>query len=178
MPRSLRTLLNRPITSRGRHLGQERIAARTTAYVYGNILALAALIPVTQSQESLGVAIVIGTALSTYIAHTFAEGVGESIRNDRELTTAERMEALRDSVPILTSAVVPIVILATAWFNILEPRTAQLIAEFLLVLRIGSTSYVISYLRGEKVGTATHVAAFGLAAVATLIVAIKIVLTH
>ncbi len=69
----LRTLLNRPITSHGAPLGQERVAARTTAYIYGNILVLAALIPVTKSQESLGAAIVVGTALSTYIAHTFAE---------------------------------------------------------------------------------------------------------
>lgn len=173
-----RTLLNRPITSRGEPLGQERIAARTTAYIYGNILALAALIPVMRSEESLGVAIVIGTALSTYIAHTFAEGVGESIRNDRQLSRRERLDALRDSVPILTSAVVPVVILGTAWINLFEPRTAQLIAELILVLRIGSTSYVISRLHGEKVSTETHIAAFGLAAVATIIVALKLVLTH
>lgn len=174
----LRTLLNRPIMSRGLRLGQERVAARTTAYIYGNILALAALIPVTKSQESLGAAIVIGTALSTYIAHTFAESVGESIRNDRRLTTAERIDALRDSVPILTSAVVPVVILAAAWFNILEPRTAQLVAEIVLILRIGSTSYVISRLHGEKVSTNTHLAAFALAAVATVIVGLKVILTH
>lgn len=173
-----RTLLNRPIATTAVPLEHERAAARTSAYIYGNILALAALIPVMRSPETLGMAIVIGTALSTYIAHTFAEGVGESIRADRTLTTAERIESLRDSVPILTSAVLPAVILATAWFGLLEPRTAQLIAEIVLILRIGSISYVISRLRGEKVGMSTHVVACALAVIATVIVVVKVVLTH
>src|SRR3546814_15123012 len=112
MEGELRTLLNRPSTSHGAPLGQERVAARTTAYIYGNILVLAALIPVTKSQESLGAAIVVGTALSTYIAPPFAEGVGECIRNGRPLCSAGGIDSLCVSVPTRPPQVVPVAIFA------------------------------------------------------------------
>ena len=103
---------------------------RISAYIYGNILVLAALIPVTKSQETVGIAIVVGAALSTFLAHVFAESVGQTLRLDRTLTRAERHGELRDSLPVLTSAVLsPVPSCGTALIGWLEPRTAQLIAE-------------------------------------------------
>lgn len=171
-------LFNRPAQLTDAPIDTERVARRISAYIYGNILVLAALIPVTKAQETLGIAIVVGAALSTFLAHIFAESVGQTLRLDRTLTRAERSSELRDSLPILTSAVVPSVILCTALIGWLEPRTAQLIAEFAMITRIASISYVISRLRREKVTSGTHWAAIGLAAVAAAIVVIKVFLTH
>ncbi|CAG7608232.1 hypothetical protein ACVH9Z_19245 [Rhodococcus opacus] len=171
-------LLNRPPLISDEPLSPDHAASRISAYIYGNILVLAALIPVTKSQETLGIAIVVGAALSTFLAHVFAESVGQTLRLGRSLSSTERLRELRDSVPVLTSAVVPAVILGTALLGWLEPRTAQLTAEIVMIARIGSISYVISRLRRERVTNGTHLAAFGLAVIATIIVVIKVFLTH
>ncbi len=62
---------------------------------------------------------------------------------------------LRDSVPILSSASVPCLILAAAWVGWLEPRTAQLAAEIVILLRIGGTVFVIDRLNNERPNRAT-----------------------
>ncbi|AOW92185.1 hypothetical protein BFN03_04245 [Rhodococcus sp. WMMA185] len=172
------SLFNRPAVGGKESLTPEHAASRISAYIYGNILVLAALIPVTQSQETLGIAIVVGTALSTYLAHTFAESVGQTLRLNRSLTSTERRKELRDGLPILTSAAVPCAILATAFLGWLQPTTAQLIAEIVIIVRISSTSYVISRLRREKVTLGTHWAAITLAVIAAAIVVFKVFLTH
>ncbi|MFD4366262.1 hypothetical protein [Rhodococcus sp. NPDC058521] len=164
--------------AREQSLSVEHAAGRVSAYVYGNILVLAALVPVTRSQETLGVAVVLGAALSTFVAHAFAEVVGQNIRTGEKLDRAQRLAELRDGVPILSSAFMPIAILSTAWLGWLEPRTAQLVAEAVMVCRIASISYVISRLRGDPVRWHTHLAAFVLAFVAALVVLLKILLTH
>lgn len=171
-------LLNRPPLMSEKTLSPDHAASRISAYIYGNILVLAALIPVTKSQETLGIAIVVGAALSTFLAHAFAESVGQTLRLGRSLSRTERVRELRDGLPILTSAVVPTVILGTAYLGWLEPRTAQLTAEIVMIVRIGSISYVISRLRREKVTHTTHWAAIGLAFVAAAIVVVKVLLTH
>lgn len=178
MSSELRDFLDRPPFAREHPLPVEHAAGRISAYVYGNILVLAALVPVTRSQETLGIAVVLGAAVSTFVAHVFAEMVGQNIRTGTHLDRAERLAELRDAVPILTSAFVPIAILGTAWIGWLEPRTAQLVAEAVMVVRIASISYVISRLRGEGVRWYTHLAAFVLALIASLIVVFKILLTH
>lgn len=166
------------LSSGRRPLSREAAASRISAYVYGNILVLAALVPITTSPQYVGIAIVLGTALSTFIAHVFAESVSQSVRSGEQLTRAEQIEELRDSVPILSSAVMPCLILLTAWFGWLEPRTAHLLAEVAVLVRIGSTIFVVRRLQGHKPNTRTAVAAVGLVLVATIVVIVKVVLTH
>ncbi|WP_305092252.1 hypothetical protein [Prescottella sp. R16] len=179
MESDLRSLLHRPLLSRRVPLDRENAAARISAYVYGNILILAALIPETISRsDSRTIAIVAGTAISTFVAHIFAEGVGKSVRSGAQLTAKERLAEVRDSVPVLSSAVVPIVVLATAYFGWLEPFTAQVIAEVAILIRIASMVFVITRLRGERPSGTTLLAAAVLAVVATGIVVLKVVLTH
>lgn len=171
-------LFNRPSLTDEGQLTPEHAASRISAYIYGNILVLAALIPVTHSQDTLGIAVIIGAATSTYLAHVFAESVGQSLRIGRTLSNIERIRELRDALPVLTSAIVPSVILCSALAGWLEPTTAQLIAEIVMIARIGSISYVISRLRREKVTSATHFAALALAVTGAVVVVIKVVLMH
>lgn len=167
-----------PFPADRQSLAPTSAAARISAYIYGNILVLAALVPVTTSPQYVGIAIVVGTAVSTFIAHAFAESVAQSVRTGEHLTRRERLEELRDSVPILSSAIVPSLILATAWVGWLEPRTAQILAELAVLVRIGSTVFVIRRLQNRTPTTVTIAAACGLALLATCVVVVKVVLTH
>ncbi|MEU6558871.1 hypothetical protein [Nocardia nova] len=171
-------LLHGPLFSRRTPLDRDNAARRISAYVYGNILILAALIPVTTTEEHVGILVVVGTALSTFVAHVFAEGVGQAVRESRTLTSAQRWSDLRDSVPILSSAVLPALILAIAAIGWLEPRTAQIAAEVAMLVRIGGIVFVIERLKGARPSRSTLLAALALTAVATAVVVMKVLLTH
>ena len=147
--------LHGPLFVRGTPLNRHDAASRISAYIYGNILVLAALVPVPVADSSLGVAVVIGTALSTFVAHSFAEAVGDSVRQGTALTPAERRVELRNSVPILSSAVLPSLILCAGWIGWLEPRTAQVLAEIAVLVRIAGIVYVIGRFRGERPNSTT-----------------------
>ncbi|HEY5855704.1 MAG TPA: hypothetical protein VIW24_17060 [Aldersonia sp.] len=163
---------------RGTPVSRHDAASRISAYIYGNILVLAALVPIPVADKSLGVVVVVVTALSTFVAHSFAEAVGESVRQGTALTAAERWAELRNSVPILSSAVLPSIILACGWIGWLEPRTAQVLAEIAILLRIGGIVFVIGRLRGERPNAATMWGAVVLGVAAIMVVALKLVLTH
>ncbi|MEU2040404.1 hypothetical protein [Nocardia niwae] len=171
-------LLHGPLFSRSAPLDRRNAASRISAYVYGNVLILAALIPVTTSAEHVGILIVLGTALSTFLAHAFAEGVGQSVEQNRPISSSERWKDLRDSVPILSSAVLPCVILAIAGIGWIEPRTGQLLAEVVMLIRIGGIVFVIERLNGARARRATLLEALLLAAAATTVVVVKVFMTH
>lgn len=170
--------LHGPLFVRGVRLNRRDAASRISAYVYGNILVLAALVPVPVEDNFLGGAVVVGTALSTFVAHTFAEAVGDSVRQGTALTREERWAELRNSVPILNSAVLPTLILLAGLIGWLEPRTAQILAEIAILVRIGGIVFVIARLRGERPNRATIVGAAVMTIVAVIVVALKIALTH
>ena len=90
-----------------------------SAYVYGNVLVLAAVVGASPAAVVSGaaVAIVAGTVLSTYVAHVLAHSIG-SLFGVHALGTAVR-EHLRDAVPIISSGATPAVLLgatALGWF--------------------------------------------------------------
>lgn len=171
-------LLHGPLFSRSRPLDRENAASRISAYIYGNVLVLAALVPVVTADEHVGILVVLGTALSTFVAHIFAETVGHTIRERGAPTRADKVHELRNSVPILSSAVLPCTILATGWLGWLEPRNAQLLAELAVLVRIGGVVFVIGRLKGEPPTRATVFAAGLLTAAAAAVVIVKILLTH
>lgn len=178
-PRTGGTLLHRPLFSRRNPLDRRHAAARISAYIYGNVLILAVLVPVEPTQQHLGIALVLGTAASTFIAHVFAEAIGRQVSaGPQPATTASVLGHLRNSVPILTSAVMPCLVLAAGLFDWLEPRTAQLLAEIVILARIGGIVFVIDRLNGERPTRATLAGAGAILFVATAVVIVKIVLTH
>lgn len=156
----------------------EDYASRISAYVYGNILVLAALLPLNTASVVHAGLVVIGTSISTFIAHAFAESVGRSARSGRPLTPVERIQELRDSVPVLTSGLVPAAVVGLGGLGWLELSTALLIAEIWVVTRIAGTSYVITRLRGERPNRGTLATSIVLTVVAVVIVVIKVLLTH
>lgn len=171
-------ILHGPLFSRSRPLDRENAASRISAYVYGNILVLTALVPITTSEKYVGILVVLGTSLSTFVAHTFAESVGYSVRRNQKLSRAEKIRELRNSVPILSSAVLPCVVLAIGWLGWLEPRTAQVLAEIAVLIRIGGIVFVVGRLNGERPSRGSVLAAAALTVLAVTVVVVKIVLTH
>ncbi|MGW5381264.1 hypothetical protein [Nocardia sp. NPDC003963] len=172
------TLIHGPLFSRRTPLDPENAASRISAYIYGNILVLTALVPVATAPGHVGILVVLGAAASTFVAHSFAETVGDSVRHRRSATVHDRIRELRNSVPILTSAVLPCAILATGWWNWIEPRSAQILAELVVLIRIGGIVFVIGRLRGEDPGRASIMVAVLLTLVATVVVVVKIALAH
>lgn len=171
-------LLHGPLFSRRVPLDRDNAASRISAYIYGNVLVLTALVPVVTTEKHVGILVVLGTALSTFVAHSFAEAVGHSVREHRTAEAGDRMRALRNSVPILSSAVLPCAILAVGWLGWIAPRTAQILAELAVLVRIGGIVFVIGRLRDERPTRGWVLAAVLLTVLAAAVVLVKIALTH
>ena len=155
-------------------------ASRTEAYVYGNVLVLAVLVPLSTVELSsgAGVLIVLGTAISTFLAHLFASAVGASMRVGQRLGWAELRHHVRDAVPILTSGLVPAALLVLAWLDAGSQNVVLITAELLLIVRIGGTGIVAGRLRGERSSLRLLLTGVGLSLVGVVVVAIKVVLAH
>src|SRR5215208_1913432 len=88
----------------------ERVRSRVGAYVYGNILVLAAIL--ATSPESVAhwtaVIFVIATTATTFLAHVVAHRIGQAIgRTDDEALRLHLAQEVRDAVPIMTSGTPP-----------------------------------------------------------------------
>ena len=153
-------------------LESHEASRRLSAYVYGNILILAALVPVQEETDARhAMVVVIGTALSTFIAHAFSEFLGgDGSVHPRAL--------IRESMPILTTALVPLLLLWLSEVTRLHMTTAVLIAEIVIIGRIASTGMVAARLRNEKSRLRVLLAGVIVAAVAFGIVLLKVALTH
>ncbi|RIJ79090.1 hypothetical protein D1871_00770 [Nakamurella silvestris] len=155
-------------------------AARVSAYVYGNILVLASLVALSNHtiHTGAGALIVLGTAFSTFIAHQLAHEVGTSIEHPGEDTTEHRRASLLDSRPILTSGSVPALILAVGYWDWIPAETAQILASVLVIVRIALIGAVVVRLTDEDRPLRALFGGIGLAAVAALVVLLKITVAH
>jgi hypothetical protein len=67
--------------------------------------------------------------LATYVAHLYAELLGEHVTNNQPLSRHEVMVAMSDGLPILIAAIPPAVCLLLGRLTVLEPGTALLVAD-------------------------------------------------
>ncbi|MGO3886456.1 MAG: hypothetical protein ACTJHU_09170 [Mycetocola sp.] len=169
---------SRPARRRG--LSTEDSASRITAYVYGNIVVLATLVPLGQAEAEQGrsFAIVLGVSFATFLAHVFAESAGRRARRDTRLSRSDFRSELRDSAPVLSSGLVPALVLAIAWLTGFPGLAAQLIAEAYVVLRLAFTGVIIQRIRGEASSIRTIIAGVVLALVGAGISLVKVMLGH
>ncbi|MCO8271639.1 hypothetical protein M1L60_13665 [Actinoplanes sp. TRM 88003] len=161
-------------------LSGERAAARISAYLYGNIIVFATLVPLTDEDAAHGHALtlVLGVAVSTYLAHVFSEIVGHNARAGAPMTRHEIRHELRDSQPVVSSAVLPCLLLAAAWAHWIEGSAATLISEIYLLVRMALVGFLVERLRSQKPSFRTLLAGLALAAVAAAISLLKAVLGH
>jgi len=172
------------ITRKGEMLPLDRAASRISAFAYGNILVLSVVIAVGPSAIDNGNAalLVLGTTISTYLAHIFAGWLSHVVRHVSAADGGSDADAIRvevrDAVPILSSGTLPAIFLALGAFDILGPAVAQLCAGGVIVLRLGVIGLVIERLGSHKASWRTVAAGIAVAVLAAAVTIVKVVLTH
>lgn len=163
-----------------RALTREQAAARISAYVYGNIILFAALVPMTEADAAHGHALQVlaGVAVSTLLAHVFAELIGHNVREEKPLTLGAIRHELRDAGPIATTATVPALLMAAAWAGWLPGVAAIAASDVYLLLRLAAIGLIVERLRSSRVSPRTLLAGIGLAAVAAAIALLKVTVSH
>ena len=151
-----------------------------SAYLYGDVLVLAALIALRPEDLTgrTGLAYVLGTALSTYVAHVLAEAVGSSIRAGRRLSRTALQHELRDAVPIASAGLGPALLMVAALMEWLPTGSALIMSIAVTGLRLAVLGWVIRYLHGEPPSLRTFLAGIGLALTGLVVAALKWWLTH
>lgn len=167
-PRLLRALLHGPDAP-------EDAASRVSAFVYGDILVLAALVAL-DPQDLAGtkaVAYVAGPGVSTFEAHVLAESVGFSVRTDQPVTAELVRHELRDSLPILSATALPALLLGAALLGWLDGDLALTLAIAVTVLRLASLGWVVGHLRQRRASWRTFLSGVLLALAGAAAAALK-----
>lgn len=162
-------------------LDVEQARDRTSSYIYGNIIVLAATVEVTPHAVATGAALLVvaGTAVTTFLAHVLAHAVGHRIGHEDDADHHESVRhVLRNAVPIVTSGLVPLVLLAIAWPGWLDATVAQSVASLVLIVRIALVGLIVQRLSGRPASHGAFWSGIGIAVVAALIVAVKVVVAH
>ncbi|WP_091239654.1 hypothetical protein [Klenkia soli] len=167
----------RPLTRRREDLDPHRAESRVSAYVYGTVLVLAAVVGCSPEAVDSGAAvtIVVGTVLSTYVAHVLAHSVGALVTGGEH---RELRQAARDATPILSSGALPALVLAATALGWPPELWGQALAALVGLVRVAGIGVVYRRLRADvPFGRAVLVGAVA-AGVALLVVVLKLVLTH
>lgn len=169
----------------GRGLSDRPLASadagrRVSAFVYGDILVLAALVALEPDDASgpKAIAYVLGTGVSTFVAHVIAESVGLQVRTNQRLTKEVLRHELRNSVPIVSATAVPALLFAAALLGWLAPATALGLAISVTVLRLAALGWVVGHLRRQRASFLTFLAGVLLALACLGAAALKWWLTH
>lgn len=167
-------------TRTGAPISAEDAAARISAYVYGNMVVLATLASLSQDDADSGHAalVICGVAVSTFLAHAVADGIGRRLRTTHPLSPRAVIIEVRDSLPVLTSATLPALLLAlTAWTDI-PGAWAQAAAGLYLVIRLGLIGSLVARFRGLPSSRRVIGAGLALAALGAAVTVAKIALGH
>jgi hypothetical protein len=162
-----------------RQLEGDRARSRLSAYVYGNILVLGAVIgTVGEEEHSQSWLIVLATALSTYIAHIFAHNIGERVGRTDEEHAGHLREEIRDAVPILSAGVFPALIYGGLALHWLDTRPTEVVAIALLVLRLAGTGLTVERLSDRRASAGSLWVGIGFALIGAGIAYLKVFFTH
>jgi hypothetical protein len=104
---------------------------RISAFIYGNILVLSALVALSPGalQTTRGFIHVLGVGFSTFVAHVASDLFAHLLRHpDGTGLSARLRRDLREALPIATSAILPTVILVVAWLGWLRPELCWAVA--------------------------------------------------
>jgi hypothetical protein len=161
------------------HDARDRAAARVSAYLYGDVLVLAALIALAPADltRAKGVTYVLGTAVSTFVAHVLADALGLSIRSGH-VTRGVLLHEVRDALPIVSAAVGPALLMVPALTGTWSTSLALDLAVAVTVLRLAALGWVVGRVRGRRPSVRTFAAGLVLAALGWGAALLKYRLTH
>lgn len=160
-------------------LTPERGARRMSAYVYGNVLVLAAVVGASTEalEDGTAVLLVLGTTVSTYLAHVYSEVVAHNLISP-ETAPSEFRHELRDAVPIVSAGTVPIIALLLGYLGVLPTDWSWAIAGIVIVGRLASIGFWMQRLRGNRPSLRMLLTGVVTAGVCGVIVLLKVLLTH
>lgn len=107
-----------------------RTAERVAAAAYGTVLVLGALVLLDPGDVASGWGweLLTGVGVATWLAHLYAEIVGDHVRHTTVPGRAEVARAMADGLPILLAAVPPALALLLGRLDVVAPQTALLAA--------------------------------------------------
>lgn len=154
---------------------------RVSAFLYGNILVLSALLVLTPDsmQTPRDILYVLGVGLSTYVAHVVSDVFAHLLRHpDGKGLTTRLKGDLRDALPIASSALLPAAVLVAASLGWLEPSLAWTIAVGIMLVRLSLLGPIAAWMAREPISLWPFLAGILLALLIAVIAALKVVLTH
>ncbi len=158
---------------------RKRLAERVTAAAYGTVLVLAALAVLSPDNVEAGHGweIIAGVGLATWIAHLYAETVGDHLLHGASIDRKEIGRAMADGSPILLAAVAPAIVLLLGRLDALEARTALVVALVVAFFQLVGVGVFVGRIVSTRRGGVWWYAA-ATAAVGLVVVTVKLVLTH
>ncbi len=157
---------------------RDRLAQRVSAASYGTVLVLAslALVDADEVASGWGWELVTGVGLATWIAHLYAEVVGDHIRQNAAPGRREIRRAATDGLPILLAAVAPGVMLFLGRIDVLAHRGALWAAVVVAFLQLVGVGALVGSLSDHESSPWRFAAATG--AFGVVVVGLKVVLGH
>jgi hypothetical protein len=158
---------------------RETLAERVSAAAYGTVLVLAALavLNVSSVSSGLGWELVTGVGLATWIAHIYAEVVGDHIRHDAALDRGEIARSVADGLPIPLTAVAPAVTLGLGGLEVLTPSVALWGALLVALLQLVGLGAFVGWTMSDRVASVWSYAGVT-AAIGLAVVTVKLLLLH
>lgn len=151
-----------------------RLAEWVSAASYGTVLTIAAVILVDSEDVATGFGweLIVGVGVATWLAHLYAEVLGNQVRSIGALHRHELREAMTDGLPILLASVLPAVALGLGRVGILAPRQALWTAVALALAQlvaVGALVGVVSEQRTNSWRYAAVASVFGVAVVLLIV---------
>jgi hypothetical protein len=134
-----------------RRMPRERAADLVTAAAYGTVLILGALAFVAPEDvtDGHGIELVAGVGVATWVAHVFADLVGEHVRHVGRLPPDELRWSLVSGTPILVATVLPAVAIGLGRLEKISAETAIWIATTVAVLQMVGVGATVGVLRQQ-----------------------------
>lgn len=173
----VRALGRRPFHPR---VSAQDAAARTQAYILGNIAVLATIAIVGREPVHVaeGLLLLVGTVLVTFAAHVVADVFAKRVRTGDRPDRPSLVHSVRDSLPIVSSGVVPVLALAAAAVGAVAFIAAWIVAIVSVIARFLFLGAIVGRLRGEPSTWRTQSAGVVLALLGMLLAGAELLLAH
>ena len=164
-----------PLTDQRR----ERLVQQVSAGTYGTVLILAALSVIEADEVGSGAGweLVTGVGIATYIAHAYAEVMGDHVRHRSSLDRKEIARAMTDGTPVVFAALVPALALGLGRLDAISSTAALWVAVAVAVLQLVGVGLFVGWAVTPR---RPHWWAYGVAAAAmgVVVVVLKLSLSH
>jgi lysylphosphatidylglycerol synthetase-like protein (DUF2156 family) len=154
---------------------------RISAFIYGNILVLSALVILSPNglQTTRGIVYVIAVGFSTFVAHVASDLFAHLLRHPNGKGLAARLQAdLRDAVPIATSAILPTIVLVAAWLGWIEAEVSWAIAIGVTLVRLSLLGPIAAWIAREPFSLWPLLAGIILASLIAVVALLKAMFAH